>query len=86
MDRGKERIEKSISKLVSKGKMTQDDADKSLATIQWTTDVKDLTSMDFIVEAGTLVYLHICLSTRAEPKKGCKKGRARVHLSTQRAA
>ena len=52
LDRGKERIESSITKLVSKGKMTQEDADKALGTIQWTTDVKDLASVDFVVEAG----------------------------------
>ena len=55
LDRGKERIEKSISKLVSKGKMSQDDADKALGSIQWTTDVKDLSSVDFVVEAGACV-------------------------------
>lgn len=56
LDRGKERIENSISKLVSKGKMTQEDADKALGSIQWTTDMKDLASVDFVVEAGACVY------------------------------
>ena len=51
LDRGKERIEKSILKLVSKGKMSQEDADKAFGSIHWTTDIKDLQDTDFIVEA-----------------------------------
>jgi 3-hydroxyacyl-CoA dehydrogenase len=51
LDRGKDRIEKSIGKLVSKGKMTQEDADKALGRIQFTTNMSDLKDADFIVEA-----------------------------------
>ena len=51
LDSGKERIEKSISKLVSKGKLTQDDADATLNKIIWTTDMDALKDVDFIVEA-----------------------------------
>uniref|UniRef100_A0A7S3LHW8 3-hydroxyacyl-CoA dehydrogenase NAD binding domain-containing protein n=1 Tax=Amphora coffeiformis TaxID=265554 RepID=A0A7S3LHW8_9STRA len=51
LDRGKERIEGSINKLVSKGKMTQEDADKALGSINFTTDIQALKDTDFIVEA-----------------------------------
>jgi 3-hydroxyacyl-CoA dehydrogenase len=54
LDRGKERIEKSIGKLVLKGKINQDDADKAFGSINFTTDVNDLKDTDFIVEAGKL--------------------------------
>jgi 3-hydroxyacyl-CoA dehydrogenase len=39
-------------KLVSKGKMSQENADKAMGTIHFTTDMKDLQGTDFIVEAG----------------------------------
>ena len=55
LDRGKERIEGSIGKLVSKGKMTQEDADKALGSINFTTNIQDLKDTDFIVEAGKSV-------------------------------
>ena len=51
LDRGRDRIEKSISKLVAKEKMTQEAADTTLGKIQWTTDMQDLAQTDFIVEA-----------------------------------
>ena len=51
LDLGKDRIEKSIGKLVSKGKMSQEDADKTLGSIQFTTDMSALADTDFIVEA-----------------------------------
>lgn len=51
LDLGKDRIEKSIAKLVSKGKMSQEDADKTLGSIQFTTDMSALADTDFIVEA-----------------------------------
>lgn len=51
LNRGKERIEKSLSKLVAKEKMTQDDADAALARIEFTTDMSALGDTDFIVEA-----------------------------------
>lgn len=55
LDRGRERIEGSIGKLVSKGKMSQEDADQALGSIIFTTDMQDLKDTDFIVEAGTCV-------------------------------
>ena len=51
LDRGKARIETSIGKLVSKGKLSQDDADATMASISFTTDMNDLADTDFIVEA-----------------------------------
>lgn len=51
LDRGKDRIEKSIAKLVSKGKLSQEDADKTLGSITFTTDITALKDTDFIVEA-----------------------------------
>lgn len=55
LDKGKDRIEKSVLKLVSKGKMTQEDADKALGSITFTTNMDDLKDTDFIVEAGETV-------------------------------
>jgi len=51
LDKGKERIESSVSKLVGRGKLEQDDADKILSSITYTTNPNDLADTDFIVEA-----------------------------------
>jgi 3-hydroxyacyl-CoA dehydrogenase len=51
LDSGKSRIEGSIGKLVKKEKLTQDQADKILQSIQFTTDFDALADADFIVEA-----------------------------------
>lgn len=51
LDRGKDRIEKSMAKLVAKQKITQEVADNSLGKILWTTDMSDLAQTDLIVEA-----------------------------------
>lgn len=51
LDSGKSRIEGSISKLVSKGKMSKEDAEKALGSITYTTDMDLLADTDFIVEA-----------------------------------
>lgn len=51
LDKGRDRIEKSISKLVQKGKLSQDDADKTLGSITFTTDLNLLADTDFIIEA-----------------------------------
>jgi len=51
LDSGKARIEGSVAKLVSKGKLSQDDADATLGRIHYTTDMSDLQDADFIVEA-----------------------------------
>ena len=52
LDRGKERIEKSMAKLVSKGKINQEEADQTLGRIRFTTEVEALKDTDFIIEAG----------------------------------
>ena len=51
LDVGRTRIEKSIEKLVAKEKLTQEQATTTLNNITWTTDIKQLENMDFIVEA-----------------------------------
>ena len=51
LDSGKDRILKSLDKLVSKEKITQQKADDILKTITFTTDVGMLSDTDFIVEA-----------------------------------
>lgn len=51
LDKGKARIEGSVSKLVKRGKLDNDDADHILASIHYTTDPSDLKETDFIVEA-----------------------------------
>jgi 3-hydroxyacyl-CoA dehydrogenase len=51
LDKGKERIETSVSKLVSRGKLDQSDGDKILSSITYSTNVQDLSDSDFVVEA-----------------------------------
>lgn len=51
LDKGKARIEGSIGKLIKKEKLTQDQADAILSSINFTTDVTALEDADFIVEA-----------------------------------
>ncbi len=51
LDRGKDRITTSLSKLVQKQKMTQDAMDATLGRITFTTNMSDLSQTDMIVEA-----------------------------------
>jgi 3-hydroxyacyl-CoA dehydrogenase len=51
LDKGKERIESSIQKLVKKEKLTADQAERILSTIHFTTDMSALCNADFVVEA-----------------------------------
>lgn len=51
LDSGKERIVKSIDKLVAKEKMTAEKAEATLDLITFTTDIDALKDSDFIVEA-----------------------------------
>jgi 3-hydroxyacyl-CoA dehydrogenase len=51
LDSGKDRIMKSIEKLVIREKMTQEKADETLDCITFTTDMDALKDTDFIVEA-----------------------------------
>jgi 3-hydroxyacyl-CoA dehydrogenase len=51
LDSGKDRIMKSIEKLVAREKITQEKADETLGCITFTTDMDALKDTDFIVEA-----------------------------------
>ena len=51
VDRGMATIQKSLSKLVSKERMSQSDADETLARITTTTNRNDCTDVDLVVEA-----------------------------------
>ena len=51
VDRGMATIQKSLSKLVSKERMTQSDADETLARITTTTNRNDCADVDLVVEA-----------------------------------
>jgi 3-hydroxyacyl-CoA dehydrogenase len=51
LDRGRGRIEASLSKLVAKSKLTGDQMNDILGNIHFTTDMNDLKDSDLIVEA-----------------------------------
>mmetsp|Transcript_17167 Transcript_17167/g.35756 ORF Transcript_17167/g.35756 Transcript_17167/m.35756 type:complete len:333 (+) Transcript_17167:146-1144(+) len=51
LTRGKDRIQSSIDKLVSKGKFSNEDAEAIMGKIEFTTDRVALSDADFIVEA-----------------------------------
>ena len=51
VDRGMATIQKSLSKLVSKERMTQSDADETLGRITTTTNRNDCADVDLVVEA-----------------------------------
>lgn len=51
LDKGRERIEGSVNKLLAKGKISQELADSTLGSIKYTTDPSDLSDTDFVVEA-----------------------------------
>jgi 3-hydroxyacyl-CoA dehydrogenase len=51
LDGGKARIEQSLTKLVSKGRLSQNEADKTLGAITFTTDMHQLSDTDMVVEA-----------------------------------
>lgn len=51
LDSGKDRIEKSVSKMVNRGKVDKDEADRILSNIKYTTNPDDLANVDFVVEA-----------------------------------
>jgi len=50
---GLETISKNLKRGVAKGKMTAEEMTAVLARIQTTTDVKDMASVDYVVEAAT---------------------------------
>ena len=51
LDSGKDRIFKSIDKLVKKEKITATKAEETMNSISFTTDIQELQDADFIVEA-----------------------------------
>lgn len=51
LQRGLERVERSMSKGVSRGKLTQEEMDAALARIEGTTDMADLAASDLVIEA-----------------------------------
>jgi 3-hydroxyacyl-CoA dehydrogenase len=51
LDKGKERIETSVAKLVAREKITRQVADETLGRITYTTDMSELADTDFVVEA-----------------------------------
>ena len=51
LDSGRTRIENSIAKLTAKGKLEADEADRILNNITFTTDINNLKSADFCIEA-----------------------------------
>jgi len=51
LEKGRERIEGSVGKLVNRGKLEGEDADRILSSIKYTTDPSDLKNTDFVVEA-----------------------------------
>jgi 3-hydroxybutyryl-CoA dehydrogenase len=51
LQQGLDRVKKSMSKAVSRGKLTQEDMDAALARIKGTTDVTDLAGSDLVIEA-----------------------------------
>ena len=52
LDKGRNRIEGSVGKLVKRGKLDGESADRILSSIKYTTDPSDLANTDFVVEAG----------------------------------
>jgi len=51
LEKGQEKISRSIAKLVSKNKLSEENASAALDSIVYTSDVSMLTDADFIVEA-----------------------------------
>lgn len=51
LEAGKARIEKSLDRAVSKGKLEADARDETLQRIRFTTDVDDLSDRDIVIEA-----------------------------------
>jgi 3-hydroxybutyryl-CoA dehydrogenase len=51
LDRAKEQINTALKQFVTKGKISQNDADTIYQSICWTTDNKDLATCDWVIEA-----------------------------------
>ncbi|MFN2290846.1 MAG: 3-hydroxyacyl-CoA dehydrogenase family protein [Anaerolineae bacterium] len=52
LQRGLDRIQKSVGKGVSRGKLSQEEADQAMARIQGTLDLADFSDCDLVVEAA----------------------------------
>jgi len=52
LQRGMERLNKSLSRAVSKGKATQEEMDTALARVKGTTDTADFAPCDLVIEAA----------------------------------
>lgn len=53
LEKAKARIKKDYAKQVSKERMTEDEKNKAIANISYTTEVKDLADCDVVIEAAT---------------------------------
>ena len=53
LEKAKARIEKDYAKQVSKERMTEDEKNKAIANVSYTTEVKDLADCDVVIEAAT---------------------------------
>ncbi|MED5308747.1 MAG: 3-hydroxybutyryl-CoA dehydrogenase [Candidatus Thermoplasmatota archaeon] len=73
VDRGMATIEKSLGKLVAKERMTQQDADATLARIKTSTDRNDCSDVDLVVEAVPEI-LDLKTSIFSELDEICKPG------------
>jgi len=51
LEKGRSRIEASMAKMLSKGKISSGEADRILKSITYTTDSSNLADVDFVVEA-----------------------------------
>lgn len=51
VDEGMEKIEESLDKLAEKEKITEEDAENALERLEGTTDMEDLSDIDFAIEA-----------------------------------
>ncbi len=51
VDEGLEKIEESVNKLVEKEKVSEEDAESALESLEGTTDMEDLSDVDFAIEA-----------------------------------
>lgn len=51
VDEGMEKIEESVDKLVEKEKVSEKDAESALESLEGTTDMEDLSDVDFAIEA-----------------------------------
>jgi 3-hydroxybutyryl-CoA dehydrogenase len=51
LERSRERIEVSLSRVVERGRLSQDDADALVKRIEWSTDLEALGGSDLVIEA-----------------------------------